>query len=138
VSSVQIATLILLALAVLAGLAGLILNVREYVRGREDVRFHGHGEPDAAIAAHANLTRAAGLMILGVTDLGLCSLVGARVMVDPIPFHIWGATLLDVQAFGFLVVVLGEWRARALIGRVSVKSRGPDPWTRHGPDTPAR
>jgi hypothetical protein len=116
-SPTQQATIWLTGIAAGATVVGLILAGREWIRSRDDVRFHDHADEADHVAARANLTRAIGLIILGFTDLILCAILVARVLNDPSDAHPWIAVVLIAQAIGFLTLIIGESRARSRIGR---------------------
>lgn len=113
-----------LLLSIFAGLTvitGLVLTGREWLQGRDDVRFHTHAkDPAVKISAQTNQTRAAGLFVLGITDVILCALLIARCITDPITLHLWGAIALVAQGIGYLLVAAGEARARTQIEAMRV------------------
>jgi hypothetical protein len=122
--TLQTATIGLTVLTAAATIFGLVLGAREFFKGREDVRFHGRGDDEgAAIAAMANLTRAVGLVVVGVADLLLCALLVQRTVVAPTPAHPYIAVILLIQATGYLTLIVGEWRTRRRIGRMPIPLR---------------
>ena len=113
-------SLVLRAFAVAGVVVALVYAFIEYRVGRDDVRFT-QTDPAAQTAARANVTRAVGLAVLGITDLALCTILTYRVLVGPqTNTQLTGAIALFIQATGLLLVVIGERRARRRIGELHV------------------